>query len=146
MAGFHASGSGIKMYMATDKDQYSKAERFSSRFLLNPDPRDQPHGLCGIIGLPRQPAQQKLLPFNFNIATGEIDLQPIIRNRSVFFTAISYIKTASRAVVSSGSVLPVCRKNGTQVHIDAFMKDSFIAESPNNILLRCRDENQNHFP
>lgn len=146
VAGFHASGSGIKMYMATDKDQYSKAEKVQFQvFLLNPDPGTNHTAFVELLDCRGNRLSKKLLPFNFNIATGEIDLpanypEPFC----ILYSYIMHKDSVQSSCFKRIRFAGVPEKNGTQVHIDAFYEgNSFIAESPNNILLRCRDENQN---
>lgn len=132
--------------MATDKDQYSKAEKVQFQvFLLNPDPGTNHTAFVELLDCRGNRLSKKLLPFNFNIATGEIDLpanypEPFC----ILYSYIMHKDSVQSSCFKRIRFAGVPEKNGTQVHIDAFYEgNSFIAESPNNILLRCRDENQN---
>lgn len=132
--------------MATDKDQYSKAEKVQFQvFLLNPDPGTNHTAFVELLDCRGNRLSKKLLPFNFNIATGEIDLpanypEPFC----ILYSYIMYKDSVQSSCFKRIRIAGVPEKNGTQVHIDAFYEgNSFIAESPNNILLRFRDENQN---
>jgi hypothetical protein len=137
-----------KLYIATNKEIFSPAEKIQFQvFLISPSPKTNYSVFMELIDCWGNQVAKKMLPLNFNIASGDIDLPESVI--AEFYLLYCYI--VNDAGMESYSIKKIgINGNGTRTQQNIkkeyalttyFEGGSFVAESPNNILLSCVDEN-----
>ena len=90
-----------------------------------------------------------MLPFSFNVSSGHIELPE--KGNAEFYLLYCYVNNADSMECSSVKKVFIKNNNGAQqkkasnkINVSHFFEGgTFVAESPNNILIQCTDENLN---
>lgn len=144
----HVFAGGTKLHIATDKEKYAAAETVQFQiFLLNPSAEINNTVFVELLDCHGNKLAKKMLPFNLNICAGTIDLPA--NSKAEFYLLYCYVNNGDSMECSLVKKIPVQQNNasalknpGTKITVNHFFEGgSFVAESPNNILLHCTDEN-----
>lgn len=139
---------GAKLHIATDKEKYTAAETVQFQiFLLNPSAEINNTVFVELLDCHGNKLAKKMLPFNLNICSGTIDLPA--NSKAEFYLLYCYVNNGDSLECSLVKKISVQQNNASTLKIQStkitlnhfFEGGSFVAESPNNILLHCTDEN-----
>jgi hypothetical protein len=136
-----------KLHIATNKENYTASETVQFQvFLLNPSEKVNNTLFVELLDCYGNKLSSQMLPFNFNISSGYISLPEA--GKAAFYLLYCYVNNSDSMECSSIKKIfigdPAQKKPGNKININYFFEGgSFVAESPNNILVRCTDENDN---
>jgi len=139
-----------KLHVTTDKETYGASETVKFQvFLLNPSPNINNTLFIELLDCNGNRLVKQMLPFNFNVSGGHINLPET--GKAEFYLLYCYVNNADSLECSSIKKVFVKNNNaaqekkaGNKINVSIFFEGgTFVAESPNNILIHCTDENSN---
>ncbi|MEO6541892.1 MAG: hypothetical protein ABIN74_12895, partial [Ferruginibacter sp.] len=145
----NAFAGNTKLHIATNKENYAALETVQFQvFLLNPSAKINNTLFVELLDCYGNKLSSQMLPFNFNIASGYISLPAA--NKAEFYLLYCYVNNTDSMESSSIKKIFIAgpagaqKKSGNKIKVSHFYEGgSFVAESPNNILIQCTDENGN---
>ena len=146
----NAFAGNTKLHIATDKEHYAAAEKIHFQvFLLNPDKKLNNSVFVELLDCNGKKISKQMLPFNLNTSSGNIELPEKANAR--FYILYCYVinnnsveSSISKKIWIQGNQADNMSKPGNKLSIYlSFEGGTFIAESPNNLLIRCVDGNDN---
>ncbi len=143
----NAFAGNAKLHIATDKENYAVSETIQFQvFLLNPSANINNTLFVELLDCYGNKLTRQMLPFNFNISSGNIALPET--GKAEFYILYCYVNNADSMECSSIKKVFINakeakKKSGNKIKITHFFEGgTFVAESPNNILISCVDENE----
>lgn len=149
-SGLNVFAGSTKLHIATDKEKYTAAEAVQFQiFLLNPSAEINNTVFVELLDCHGNKLAKKMLPFNLNTSAGSINLPA--NSKAEFYLLYCYVNNGDSMECSVVKKIPVQQNSasnlkipGSKITVNHFFEGgSFVAESPNNILLHCTDENAN---
>lgn len=145
-----AFAGNTKLHITTDKEKYNAAEIIQFQvLLLNPSAKINNTLFVELLDCNGNRLTKQMLPFNLNVSSGHVVLPET--GKGEFYLLYCYVNNADSQECSSvkkvflknNSLMPQ-KKAGNNIHVSSFFEGgTFVAESPNNILVQCTDENLN---
>ncbi len=144
--GMHLFAGNTKLHIATNKEYYTAAEKIHFQiFLLNPDKKLNNSVFVELLDCNGKKISKQMLPINFSTSSGNIDLPEKANAR--FYVLYCYVinndsveSSISKKIWIQGNPADNIDKPENKLSISmAFEGGTFIAESPNNLLIRCVD-------
>ncbi|MBL7701871.1 MAG: hypothetical protein JNM14_06445 [Ferruginibacter sp.] len=139
-----------KLHITTDKENYSNAEIIQFQILLlNPSAKINNTLFVELLDCNGNRLTKQMLPFNLNVSSGHVVLPET--GKGEFYLLYCYVNNADgqecssikKVFIKNNSQVPQ-KKAGNNIYISSFFEGgTFVAESPNNILVQCTDENLN---
>lgn len=145
-----AFAGNTKLHITTDKEKYNAAEIIQFQvFLLNPSAKINNTLFVELMDCNGNRLTKQMLPFSFNVSSGHIELPET--GKAEFYLLYCYVNNADSMECSSVKKVFIKNNNGAQqkkasnkINVSHFFEGgTFVAESPNNILIQCTDENLN---
>lgn len=149
-SGLSAFAGNTRLHISTDKETYYAAEKLQFQVLmLNPPASINNTLFVELLDCYGNRLEQQMLPFNFNICGGQFLIPET--GKSEFYLLYCYVNNGDS--VESSSVKKVLIKNhhavsqkkiSGKINVSSFFEGgTLVAESPNNVLIQCTDENKN---
>ncbi|HAO46551.1 MAG TPA: hypothetical protein DCQ97_06470, partial [Chitinophagaceae bacterium] len=142
-SGLPSTAGGIHLYVATNKENYSLAEKVRFQvFLLNPTPGTNHTAFVELLDCQGNRLVKKMLPFSYNISWGDVDLPENLSGQfCILYCYVADKDSIQSSVSKKIFIAGKAEKTEKKWLVNSFYEgDSFVAESPNNILIRCTDE------
>ncbi|MBK9484027.1 MAG: hypothetical protein IPO01_02035 [Chitinophagaceae bacterium] len=145
-----AFAGNTKLHITTDKEKYNAAEIIQFQvFLLNPSAKINNTLFVELMDCNGNRLTKQMLPFSFNVSSGHIELPET--GKAEFYLLYCYVNNTDSMECSSVKKVFIKNNNGAQqkkasnkINVSHFFEGgTFVAESPNNILIQCTDENLN---
>lgn len=139
-----------KIHITTDKEKYNSAETIQFQvFLLNPSAKINNTLFVELLDCNGNRLAKQMLPFSFNLTSGHIQLPET--GKAAFYLLYCYVNNADSIECSSVKKLFIKTSDAAQpkkavskINVAHYFEGgTFVAESPNNILIQCTDENFN---
>lgn len=139
-----------KLHITTDKEKYNAAEMIRFQvFLLNPSEKINNTLFIELLDCHGNRLAKQMLPFDLNISSGHINIPET--GKAEFYLLYCYVNNADSMECSSIKKIflksdnaPQLNKGGSRINVSYFFEGgTFVAESPNNILVQCTDESEN---
>lgn len=145
----NALAGNTKLHLATNKEHYAAAEKIHFQvFLLNPAQKVNNSVFVELVDCNGIKISKQMLPFTQGTSSGNIELPEKTTGR--FYILHCYVINNDSVETSINKKIWLQEDGSTgtinpqKIQIDHFFEGgSFVAESPNNVLIRCRDENGN---
>jgi len=150
LSGFTAAAGNTKLHITTDKEKYNTAEIIQFQvFLLNPSANINNTLFVELLDCNGKRLAKQMLPFDLNVSSGHFTLPETAK--AEFYLLYCYVNNADsmecssikKVFLKSNSASPQ-KQTENKINVSSFFEGgTFVAESPNNILVQCTDENLN---
>lgn len=147
-AGLKVFAGNVKLQIATNKEKYTTAEAVQFQvFLLNPSSKLSRTVFAELWDCNGNKLSKKMLPLDRNVSSGIVELPG--NDKAAFYLLYCYILTDDSIACSSVKKIFLSENTpslpgnaGSKITATHFFEGgTFIAESPNKILIKCMDEN-----